>query len=133
MDEPAVTTPPTDRTVRHFAPTAPLDEIVATLRTDGAVIIDQLVDGALIDQTMAELGPSIEATPYSADDFGGRLTKRTGSLIARSPTSRMLVQHPMVRSVVADILGHATNHQLHLTWVRWSWWFVAMPRTTSST
>ncbi len=66
---------------------------------------------------MAELEPFVEATPYSADDFGGRLTRRTGALIARSPTSRELVTNPLVRSVVGDILGHATNHQLHLTQV----------------
>lgn len=103
--------------VRHFDATTPLDEIVTALRADGAVIIDELVDVDVIDRTLTELAPFIEETPYSADDFGGRLTKRTGALIARSPTSRELVMHPLVRSVVADILGHATNHQLHLTQV----------------
>ena len=103
--------------LQHFTATAPLDEMTAALRADGAIIIDQLVSDGIIDQVMTELQPHIDATPYSGDDFGGRKTKRTGSLIARSETCRDLVMNPTIRSIVADTLGHATNHQVHLTQV----------------
>lgn len=104
-------------TIQHFEPTAPLEDIAAALRADGAVVIDHLVSPELIDQAMDELGPFIEATPYSGDDFGGRKTKRTGSLVARSATARDFVMNPTIRSLVGDILSHSTNHQLHLTQV----------------
>ena len=103
--------------LQHFPPSAPIDEITAALRADGAVIVDHVVTADVIDQLMTELQPFIDATPYSGDDFGGRATKRTGSLVARSETARRLVTHPLVRAVVSDVLGHATNHQLHLTQV----------------
>lgn len=102
-------------TLRHFSPTTARADITAALRSDGAVIIDHVVSPETIDRLLGELQPHIDATPYSGDDFGGRLTKRTGALIARSETARDLVMHPLVRSVVGDVLGHATNHQLHLT------------------
>lgn len=103
--------------LQHFTADAPLDDMTSALRADGAIIIDHLVDADVIDQAMAELHPHIDATPYSGDDFGGRKTKRTGALIARSETCRDLVMHPTIRSIVSDVLGHATNHQVHLTQV----------------
>ena len=106
-----------DTQLQHFAATASADDIIVALRADGAVIIDQLASADVIDQAMVELQPHIDATPYSGDDFGGRKTKRTGALIARSETARNFVMHPLIRSIVGDILGHSTNHQVHLTQV----------------
>lgn len=103
--------------VRHLPADTAIVDIAAVVRSDGAVIIDEVVGSEVIDQTLEELRPFIDATPYSGDDFGGRQTKRTGSLIARSSTSRSLVMDPLIRGVVHEILGHATNHQLHLTQV----------------
>ncbi len=59
--------------------------------------------------------PFLEATPTGPDDFSGNRTRRTGSLIARSPACRELVMHPLVLGTVGTFLGHATNFQLHLT------------------
>lgn len=103
--------------LQHFPASADVADLTAALRADGAIIIDNLVSPAVIDEAMAELAPHIEATPFSGDDFGGRKTKRTGALIARSETCRDFLMHPVVRSVVGDILGHSTTHQVHLTQV----------------
>ena len=43
------------------------------------------------------------------------LTRRTGALIARSPTARQLVMHPLALGTTSELLAHATNFQLHLT------------------
>lgn len=109
--------PSADNQIQHFEQSASTESIVEALRADGAVVIDHLVSPDVIDQAMAELAPFVEATPYSGDDFGGRKTKRTGALIARSETARDFVMQPLIRSVVRDILGHSTNHQIHLTQV----------------
>lgn len=103
--------------IRHFTAETPIEELTAALRADGAIVIDSLASETTIDQAMAEMAPHIDATPYSGDDFGGRKTKRTGALIARSATCRDLVTDPTIRAVTADILGHSSNHQLHLTQV----------------
>jgi hypothetical protein len=65
----------------------------------------------------AELEPYLRATPVGADDFAGRHTRRTGALIARSPTCRDLITHPLVLETTRQLLAGATNFQLHLTQV----------------
>jgi ectoine hydroxylase-related dioxygenase (phytanoyl-CoA dioxygenase family) len=101
----------------HLPAAAAVDEIHEVLRRDGALIIDDLADAGLIDRIMAEMAPWIEATPPGSDDFSGRATRRTGALIARSPSSHDLIRHPTILEVTAKLLDRAQSHQLHLTQV----------------
>jgi hypothetical protein len=94
--------------------TAP-DEVAGVIGRDGAVIVDGVAEGTQLDRIESELRPYLNATPTGPDDFSGNLTRRTGSLIARSPTCRELVMHPLTLGVARIFLGHATNIQLHLT------------------
>jgi ectoine hydroxylase-related dioxygenase (phytanoyl-CoA dioxygenase family) len=103
--------------VVHLPAAAPVDEIHDVLRRDGALIIDDLADASLIDRIMSEMAPWIEATPPGSDDFSGRATRRTGALIARSPSSHELIQHPTILDVTATLLDRAQSYQLHLTQV----------------
>jgi ectoine hydroxylase-related dioxygenase (phytanoyl-CoA dioxygenase family) len=61
------------------------------------------------------LRPYLDATPTGPDDFSGDRTRRTGSLVARSPGCRELVMHPLALGAARSFLGHATTLQLHLT------------------
>jgi ectoine hydroxylase-related dioxygenase (phytanoyl-CoA dioxygenase family) len=70
-----------------------------------------------MDAVADELAPWMEATPQGPNDFSGFATRRTGALLARSATARDLVTHPTIRGTVAEVLAHATSHQLHLTQV----------------
>jgi ectoine hydroxylase-related dioxygenase (phytanoyl-CoA dioxygenase family) len=63
------------------------------------------------------MAPFIDATPPGSDDFSGRNTRRTGALVARSPSSHALIQHPTILGVTAALLHRAQNFQLHLTQV----------------
>ena len=101
----------------HLPNTATMDEVAAALRADGFVIVDNLVPPELMDQIAEELTDYIDDTPNGRDDFVGRLTRRTGALIARSPASRELVMHPLVLAVAGEMLKKATAYQLHLTQV----------------
>ncbi|MEM9745127.1 MAG: phytanoyl-CoA dioxygenase family protein [Actinomycetota bacterium] len=101
--------------VRHLPADAPADEIHDVLATDGALILDRLADAATIDAIHAEIAPFIAGTPGGSDDFSGRATRRTGALIARAPSSRPLVQHPLILDVAGRLMHRATNFQLHLT------------------
>jgi ectoine hydroxylase-related dioxygenase (phytanoyl-CoA dioxygenase family) len=103
--------------VVHLPAVAAVDEIHDVLRRDGALIIDGLADVELIDRIMDEMAPWIEATPPGSDDFSGRRTRRTGALIARSPSSHELIRHPMILDVTARLLDRARSYQLHLTQV----------------
>ena len=101
--------------VEHLpADTAPA-VVAEIVKDEGAVVVDGVVSSDLLDSIQAELGPYLEATPLGPDDFTGFLTRRTGSLIARSPSARQLVMHPLALGTTSKLLAHATNFQLHLT------------------
>jgi hypothetical protein len=101
--------------VQHLPSDAPPEEVAALIVSDGAVIVDRLAPAELMDRIATELDPYLAATPTGPDDFSGTNTRRTGSLIARSPASRELIQHPTALGTTGIFLGHATNYQLHLT------------------
>jgi ectoine hydroxylase-related dioxygenase (phytanoyl-CoA dioxygenase family) len=103
--------------IPRFDASASAESIAAGLAAAGCAIVERLVPAARLDEARRELAPYIEATPTGADDFGGRRTRRTGGLVARSPICRELVAHPLVQDVVGRVLAHATNYQLHLTQV----------------
>lgn len=103
--------------VVHVPATTSVDVVNEILRRDGALIIDGLAEPDVIERITAEMAPFVGATPPGSDDFSGRNTRRTGALIARSPSSRKLIQHPVILDVTAKLLDRAQSYQLHLTQV----------------
>jgi ectoine hydroxylase-related dioxygenase (phytanoyl-CoA dioxygenase family) len=103
------------RAVAHLPSTATAQECHAALQADGTVIVDSLVDPSVMDQIATELSPWMQKTPTGNDDFTGHRTRRTGALIARSPTFRTLAAHPLVLAVLDAVLGADGRYQLHLT------------------
>jgi len=101
--------------LQHLPSTAEPDEVAKLLADDGAVIVDDVAEPAVLDRLTSEISPYVDATPTGADDFAGRNTKRTGALIARSPAARELVTHPLALGTAKTLLAHATSFQLHLT------------------
>ena len=102
--------------VHHLPCTAGADEAAASIRQHGYVIVDELVPQATMDRLEAELDPYLEKSAYGAiPGFDGPHTRRTGSLIARSPLVRELVMNDLVLGVVKKVLAHAQLVQLSLT------------------
>ena len=101
--------------LRHLPPTATAEEVVDAVRADGACIVDDLADAELLDRLADELAPWLERTPGGSDDFAGPLTRRTGALVARCPTSRELLQHPLILGATAGLLEGSTTFHVHLT------------------
>jgi hypothetical protein len=99
----------------HLPPDASPEAVAERIRLDGVVIVDQVASDSLLDHIGEELAPYLAATPTGPDEFSGSRTRRTGSLIARSVSSRELVMHPLALGTTRLFLGHATNFQLHLT------------------
>ncbi len=106
-----------DMSVVHLPANTSVAEIHDVLQRDAALVIDELASIEQIDAINAEMAPFIEATPSGSDDFSGRNTKRTGALIARSPSSHVLIQHPMILGVTGMLLHRAQSFQVHLTQV----------------
>ena len=100
----------------YFDADADKSDIVTVLREDGACVLRDAMDDGLHKRLDSDLGPLIEATPTGRDDFSGRLTGRTGALVARSEASRELVMHPTITDLARDFLEPFTEKiQLHLT------------------
>ena len=106
-------------TVERLTAEAGADDVAAVLARDGCCVVERLVDGDVMDRLWAEMAPYVEATRLGRDDFSGTETRRTGSLIARSPTFRdHMVAHPLVIATTDAVLKpHAPRTQLHLTQV----------------
>ena len=103
--------------IEHLGPDSTPDQIAKQLEIEGCVVVDDLAAPEQLEQLEAELSPYLDATETGRDTFAGKNTKRTGGLIARSPTCRELIMHPAVLGGVGALLAHASNFQLHLTQV----------------
>jgi hypothetical protein len=101
--------------ITHAPSDSSPEDVAAVVRRDGACIVDGLAPASLLDRIYEELQPYFEATPEGPDSFSGRQTRRTGALIARSPSCRELVSHPLAVETTRALLSEATNIQLHLT------------------
>ena len=99
----------------HVSPTASIEEAANALREQGCVIIDELVPKDVVDRLEAELAPHIEATDFGSIPELGFRTRRTGALIARSPTVRALVMNDLVLGVARNVLAQTSAVQLNLT------------------
>lgn len=104
--------------LKHLPATATREEVLEVLADDAAVIIDGLMQPGLLERVRTEIMPYVEATAPGRDDFTGRLTTRTGALVARSPACRELVLNPLVNAATDAFLApFCDRYQLHLTQV----------------
>ena len=99
----------------HFSPDADPVEVSDHLRRYGYAIVDDVADAATMDRLETEAMPYIETSDAGRDEYDGRFTRRTGALVARCPTARELIMHPVVVGTVSHFLSHVSAVQLHLT------------------
>jgi hypothetical protein len=97
----------------HLPRGATIDEASARLAEHGHVIIDGLASIEDCDRIDAELAPWYEASKFGDSDHAGRMTRRTGALVARSPTARKLIMNDLVLGVVGRALPYM--YQIGLT------------------
>lgn len=96
--------------------TASTEEILKVISRDGALILEDVLKPADIAQFRQELDPYMQATEAGRDDFTGRQTTRTGSLITRSAKARDMVLNETVVNAANAFLGPFCQRiQLHVT------------------
>lgn len=89
--------------------------MLESLRNDGACVIDSVVASDFVAELRNETDPYMEATENGRDDFTGRLTTRTGGLVARSSKCRKLIQNAEILGLCdAFLLDFCERYQLHL-------------------
>ena len=93
-------------------------KILEVVGRDGAAILEDAFAPAQVELALAELTPCIAATPLGHDEFSGRLTTRTGALVARSEMSRKMIMHPLILGAAREFLApYCERIQLHLSQV----------------
>ena len=85
-----------------------LSEILAFLRRDGAVIVENAVAPQVCDAVMQELAPYLKVLE---DTQSGLRTKRLGGIFARSKAAWDLGAHPLVMDVAAGVLSNQLLHE----------------------
>ena len=86
------------------------------LRSQGYLVLHDLVDPNTIDSVCRELEPWIVATPYCQGDFYGWNTTRLGAVLLKSKAAHALVAHPLILAIMDEVLGpHCDWYQLNLS------------------
>jgi ectoine hydroxylase-related dioxygenase (phytanoyl-CoA dioxygenase family) len=102
--------------IQHFNAGAANSEMLAAIRADGAIIIDDLVGAGTIAALRAETDPYMDASANGAETFSGLSTTRTGGLVSRSAQVRELIQQQTILSLCDEfLLENCERYQLHLT------------------
>lgn len=109
--------PDEDREMRlaKFPAAASSEDLVSSVLANGYAIVDKLASPEEMDSLQAEMGPYVDATPFVHSDDAGRYTKRTGALIARSPTARKLITNPLVLETCRALLPQGAGCQISVT------------------
>lgn len=103
--------------IQSFAPDAGLRDILAALRREGAVILQELVPPALADRVAAELRPYFDTEGTKPqNDFNGYRTLRVSGILARSRSAAELIAHPRLMEIAdAILLPHCINYRIGST------------------
>jgi len=105
-------------TLARFAADSPIDDIMAAVVRDGAVILTDVLTPAHLARVNAELKPYVDATATGQDAFGGFKTTRTGAVMARSPAAGALALHSTVRAIADRVLlANCDRYHIHVTQV----------------
>ena len=97
----------------------PVDEIMAILDRDGAVIFERLLPDETMARIQAELDSYLARSSLGEGEFWGFKTKRVGALVAKSRTfAEEVAPNPSVMAVMDRLLGpRCERYQLHVTQV----------------
>ena len=80
--------------------TTPVDDSIQHLRTDGFVVLENLVSADTIARIKAELAPYLKQEKMGRNEFEGTRTERVYALLAKSPTMAELIEHPTILAIL---------------------------------
>ncbi|MBQ1542838.1 MAG: phytanoyl-CoA dioxygenase family protein [Caulobacteraceae bacterium] len=89
---------------RHSAKT-PVDALLTRYARDGYVIVERALDPADVAAIRAELTPILDAGRDGRNDFEGHRTRRVYALLAKAPTTAILVEHPLLLAMLDRLMS----------------------------
>ncbi|GAB5471619.1 MAG: phytanoyl-CoA dioxygenase family protein [Rhodospirillales bacterium] len=105
--------------VESVSATTPIEEVMAILDRDGAVVFERLLPDSTLDRIQTELDDYLARSHLGEGEFWGFKTKRVGALVAKSRGfAEEVAPHPTVLAVMDRLLGpRCERYQLHVTQV----------------
>ena len=102
-------------TLRIVGPQMPVETMHEFFMENGYIVLAGAAERQAAE-AREEFAPHIEAAPFGHDDFLGKRTKRIGGVLAKSPTARNLVLHPVVMNLCElTLLPYSPNLQLNFS------------------
>lgn len=84
------------------------------LLEDGAVIVERVVSGDLLDEVLKDLRPAFDAQGLKfTNDFNGYKTRRLGGILGLSRAASDILAHPLILEVAdAVLLPHCESYRI---------------------
>ena len=92
------------RLIEHVDAASSFDTAFEILQRDGVLIVERAADSKLLARLNDEMEPWFDAACHGAGKFFGRGTRRFSGLLAKSPASAGLVEHPLVLALAEAVL-----------------------------
>ncbi|MBN8520329.1 MAG: phytanoyl-CoA dioxygenase family protein [Alphaproteobacteria bacterium] len=93
-----------------------IQDILRIIDEDGCVVIRDAINSDGLKKLQNEMNDLLNNTSVCAGDFYGYQTKRISGLIKKSPQTRELAIHPVILSVMDEVLLRSCEqYQLNLT------------------
>lgn len=86
-------------------PTAPVDDVVASLERDGYAVVEGVLDRDETASIRAELSRTLAEVPTGRNDFEGFRTKRIYAIFAKTRALDGAATHPLVLGALEQVLG----------------------------
>lgn len=80
-------------------------DVVAVIRGDGGVIVEDFLTAEQLDGIRADLLPKIAALPTGSDDFAGQHTRRLSALFAHTRHMADIVTHPLFHGPAEELIN----------------------------
>jgi ectoine hydroxylase-related dioxygenase (phytanoyl-CoA dioxygenase family) len=78
--------------------------LVEQIRTDGYLVIPDLVGAKELDRIRRQLAPHLDGAPFGRNDFEGLRSQRLYALLTKVPAVVDLVVHPEVLAILDELL-----------------------------
>jgi len=79
--------------------------LVEKIRTDGYVVLPEVVGAGDLDRIRRQLAPHLSSAPFGRNDFEGLRSQRLYALLAKAPAVVDLVMHPEVLALIDELLA----------------------------
>src|SRR5689334_5846075 len=78
---------------------------VEQVRTDGYVVLPDLVGASTLDRIKRQIAPHLSRAPFGRNDFEGLRSQRLYALLAKAPAVVDHVVHPAVLALIDELLA----------------------------